>query len=96
MFSLSADMFPTGFDNHHRGVLKYSRRECRFSPNHEDIGGAQRNPNIGTSCKFYAPAAFPPAKDPPAPINKRVSGLQRRSGHFGEQKNLYHCRESNS
>jgi hypothetical protein len=48
IFPLFADTFPTGFDNHHQRVLKQMEM-LPLSPHREDKGGAQRNPNIGTS-----------------------------------------------
>lgn len=48
-----------------------------------EVGGA---PN--------AAATLPPKKTP-APVEQGLEGLQKRSKHFGEQKNLLPCRDSN-
>jgi hypothetical protein len=36
---------------------------------------------------FQVPAALPPGKEPRQPLDRRLDGPQRRSGHFGEEKN---------
>jgi hypothetical protein len=39
------------------------------------------------SDQLHAPAALPPEKEPMIPIDRRLSGLQNRSGRGGEEKN---------
>jgi len=39
------------------------------------------------SGQHHPPAALPPAKEPPVPLDRRRSGPQSRSGHGGEEKN---------
>jgi hypothetical protein len=37
--------------------------------------------------QLYAPAALPPGKEPLVPLDRRLGGPQKRSGHGGEEKN---------
>ena len=37
----------------------------------------------------HTPAAVPPPKDPLYPLYRHLGGSQRRSGRFGEKKNLF-------
>jgi hypothetical protein len=39
------------------------------------------------SGQLHAPAALPPGKEPPVPIDTRLSGPQSSSGRGGEEKN---------
>jgi hypothetical protein len=41
------------------------------------------------SGQLHAPAALPPGKEPRYPSDRRLGGLQRRSGRRGEDKILY-------
>jgi hypothetical protein len=40
------------------------------------------------SGQFDVPAALHPGEDPRYPLDRRLDGLQSRSGHHGEKKNL--------
>jgi hypothetical protein len=48
------------------------------------------------SYRLHAPEALSPGKEPPVPTGLEAEGAQSRSGRGSEEKNLYHCRESNS
>jgi hypothetical protein len=50
---------------------------------------------LGTSGQLHAPAALSPGKEPPYPLDRRLSGPQSRSGRLGEEK-ILHYRDSNS
>jgi hypothetical protein len=39
------------------------------------------------SDQLHAPAALPPGKEPQYPLDRRLGGLQSRSGHGDEEKN---------
>jgi hypothetical protein len=47
------------------------------------------------SCQFHAPAALPPWKEPRYPLDRRLGGLQSRSGRGGEGKNIAHVPKQN-
>jgi hypothetical protein len=47
------------------------------------------------SVQLHDPVALPPGKEPRYPLDKRLGGLQNRSGHSGEEKNYQPRRESN-
>jgi hypothetical protein len=47
------------------------------------------------SGQLHAPAALLPGKEPLVPIDRRLSGLQNRSGRGGEEKNSEPCWDSN-
>jgi hypothetical protein len=44
--------------------------------------------------QLHAPAALPPRKDPKYSLDRRLGGLQRRSGRGGEEKIPSPCWES--
>jgi hypothetical protein len=41
---------------------------------------------MGVSGQLHGPAALSPGKEPLVPLDRRLSGLQSRSGHDGEEK----------
>jgi hypothetical protein len=41
---------------------------------------------VEVSGQLHAPAAFPPGKEPWYPLDRRLGGLQSRSGRGGEEK----------
>jgi hypothetical protein len=44
-------------------------------------------PGTRWSGQLHAPAALPPGKNPLNPLDRRLGGLQSRSGHSGAEKN---------
>jgi hypothetical protein len=46
------------------------------------------------SVHLHAPAALLPGKEPRYPLDRRLDGLQNRSGHGGGEKNLLPLRKS--
>jgi len=40
------------------------------------------------SGEVYATLALTPGKEPQCPLNGKINGTQRRSGHVGEGKNI--------
>jgi hypothetical protein len=47
------------------------------------------------SDELHVPAALPPGKEPPVPLNRRLGKPQNRSGRCGVKKNLLPLLESN-
>jgi hypothetical protein len=43
---------------------------------------------LEVSDQLHAPAALPPGKEPPVPLDRRLGGPQSRSGRHGEEKIL--------